>query len=95
MTVNFTLLIPNNADTNVSLYGFFLSNMPLGLDYRSIILIDRPKVQIGFITESKKHPDSPATGTLILGSAYKKSLETVIETADKHAHVIQWDSKDH
>ncbi len=58
MIVNFILLPPNNADTNASLYGFFLSNMPLGLDYSPIILIDRPKVQVWFITASKKHPQT-------------------------------------
>lgn len=47
-----------------------------------------------YYREQETSSDSPATGTLILGSVYKKSLETVIETADKHAHIIQWDSKD-
>lgn len=48
-----------------------------------------------YYREQETSSDSPATGTLINTVDKKKSLETVIETADKHAHIIQWDSKDH
>lgn len=90
MIVNFTLLIPNNADTNASLYGFFLSNMPLGLDYRPVILIDRPKEQVWFITESKKHPQTALPQAHWF---WEVNIKISRNTADKYAQIMQCDSK--
>lgn len=54
ITINFSLLVCPNADTNVILYGSISCVMPSGQDYRLITLIDRPQVCDSFCYCSKK-----------------------------------------